>query len=562
MRIQPSAADSEALRQRRLGITALREEAAASHTELEGFLLYASAASLRARAAGLQRSARLSAYASSFYLELETTVLQELAVVEKAIQRLEKGFTIDDPIGLASVVQRTPPEILTEIFRWTLANELRGYSCEVNGRRVLTAPWRLTHVCRAWRNAAHGDGWLWSHVIIDACGLVGDLRVAYPLEALESQLRLSSVAPLKIEFRVDDSTTEMDHCSPLFSLLADQSHRWTHLTVAWGSSCSFLNSILARVTGHIDRLCYLFLDVQTHKSTGRWFSDLSDTFVVAPRLKDIRITNPVLTSHSPPIPFAWSNLTCLHLDGAIPGPPLLLRILEMAQNLIECELIENDVVDSPVDTSGQAVTLPHLLRLACEGHCSILPCLSAPELQDLHLLNSYIPRNLYIPEFLERSRCNLKRFRFASYDERAANIVDCPSTLVHLDLDWDNSSAYMVSVPDFPKIVVAALHYSKGLCPRLTSMCIASPQDRVKSELMDFEAALCEMVESRWNLPTDKRSLRGIRISTIIYSSDVRGRFEALKISGLKINDPAEPMPSISNERSRRTRNYFNWRWD
>ncbi|KAK7017317.1 hypothetical protein R3P38DRAFT_2986449 [Favolaschia claudopus] len=612
MRAQLLEANRESARLHQLELDSLLDEAAASHTEAEGFTLYSTAASLRAKASGLWRigSAGHFPWMRSIS-ETRDAVLRELTCVEKAIEQLESRFsrvnaiTETDSIVKPSALERLPPYILTEIFRWTLFPELHGHyrAISINGGKthVPTAPWPLTHVCQSWRTAARSDPWLWSLICVDvppdfdSAGI--DIRVAYPLPALKTQLQLSGTAPLRIKFRVViedlDLTLYTDHHIALLSALTEHSSRWTHLTLSWGQNAPFLD-VLSGIRGKVGQLRYLSLETEDLEDNelwptmlsnnhnvvapppSPWPSELNDLFASAPCLTKVEITKPDLLlpseSHSsvPPsinLKFPWPSITHLHIHAL---PTILLQIISATRAaLIECELEESE--DGDELTSVATLTLPHLLRLTCSSDCSLLPYLHAPNLHSLHLTTSgestHLPSPIHL--FLARSTSPLQTLRLYSHtdhrrtfneagDRFLAAIPPTCKTITHLDLDWNHRlrqfprPAPPFGSPKFPTNVLQSLsltpHHTDNSTPRLfphlTSIRIAAPKNHVKSELLAFEEALCEMVESRWDIRV-KPPLRSVWIPAYIHSADVRARFRALKESGLKVNDPGESMPSI-----------------
>ncbi|KAJ7173419.1 hypothetical protein C8R46DRAFT_871681, partial [Mycena filopes] len=65
--------------------------------------------------------------------------------------------------AISSPLRRIPPEVLAEIFTWTLPatwvlSERERFSCN-------DSPWLLTHVSRGWRATAISTSSLWSLVV-------------------------------------------------------------------------------------------------------------------------------------------------------------------------------------------------------------------------------------------------------------------------------------------------------------------------------------------------------------------------------------------------------------
>ncbi|KAJ7646956.1 hypothetical protein FB45DRAFT_708065, partial [Roridomyces roridus] len=63
-----------------------------------------------------------------------------------------------DNVSILSPLRRMPPEVLTDIFSWTLPalHPMHG-----NARDVNQSPWTLAQVCRRWRDVALSTSSLW-----------------------------------------------------------------------------------------------------------------------------------------------------------------------------------------------------------------------------------------------------------------------------------------------------------------------------------------------------------------------------------------------------------------
>ncbi|KAJ7609005.1 hypothetical protein FB45DRAFT_707482, partial [Roridomyces roridus] len=101
-----------------------------------------------------------------------STTRARLAVLEEGIVELEdrlkqlqseraalKALHEEDS-AILSPLRRVPPEILAEIFSWTLPGPDDGFA--LAGRKVKHSPWILGHICRRWRAIALSTPSLWS----------------------------------------------------------------------------------------------------------------------------------------------------------------------------------------------------------------------------------------------------------------------------------------------------------------------------------------------------------------------------------------------------------------
>ncbi|KAJ6539896.1 hypothetical protein DFH09DRAFT_1397099, partial [Mycena vulgaris] len=110
-----------------------------------------------------------SSLASAYIDELET----HIALIDKATLALSRRRTdlleaLDAHKSISSSIRRLPPEILGEIFSWSVNAAYHfGDISEVSGVLVHNAPWVLTRVCRRWSAVALGNLALWSMLFLD-----------------------------------------------------------------------------------------------------------------------------------------------------------------------------------------------------------------------------------------------------------------------------------------------------------------------------------------------------------------------------------------------------------
>ncbi|KAJ7871858.1 hypothetical protein B0H14DRAFT_2570584 [Mycena olivaceomarginata] len=183
-----------------------------------------------------------------------------------------------------------PTEILCEIFSWTLPHE---WVRTVISKAVPTAPWRLTHVCRKWRDAARGCANLWSCIRIDswAANRNTTFSTCYPLAALETQLELSSGVPLDVGFFTRCPNLELPEI-PLFEALVLHSNRWERLKIYPGTFCA-----LSGIKGQLALLHRL----EIPSGFSEWPDKIAGVFAVAPRLREVVLSDENFDNYSPDI---------------------------------------------------------------------------------------------------------------------------------------------------------------------------------------------------------------------------------------------------------------------
>ncbi|KAJ7138073.1 hypothetical protein C8R44DRAFT_661191, partial [Mycena epipterygia] len=66
-----------------------------------------------------------------------------------------------DNAAVISPLRRMPPELLGEIFSWTLPSIDEGETMNLTD-----SPWVLTHISSRWRAVAHSTPSLWSLILV------------------------------------------------------------------------------------------------------------------------------------------------------------------------------------------------------------------------------------------------------------------------------------------------------------------------------------------------------------------------------------------------------------
>ncbi|KAK7062463.1 hypothetical protein R3P38DRAFT_2835302 [Favolaschia claudopus] len=461
----------------------------------------------------------------------------------------------DEPtIFSLAPIRRVPPEILCEIFQWAVVD---GYTRKVSQWVAPTAPWKLTHICRAWRDVTRGCVRLWAifnitvwndipeYVHDEDTGMyiqeyydpVTDMQVkhycdptvtmstCFPPDALEAQLQLSQHADLEIEINIADWGQAL-HLSEALFTLAGQSHRWSRLTFKWAAPFEIF-SLLPEIKGRLGRLQYL--ELEPRMECDYWPIEFAEIFSLAPRLREIDITTPFPEDFPSSLSLPEQQLTHVRLHGPL---DLVLAILPLQKHtlvdvvirLIESE--ESSSVDPPV-----AVELPYLKRLSLTNDWGC-ECLVLPRLQSLELAGHIINT----PAILDRSQCHLQTLDL-SYCDTYTDIVSsmksphtCSLSHLRVDLGYDRE--------DFAKTILRALN-SSDVLPKLASLDLRASMNRKFRE--DVHIMIYDAIEYRWNLPTHNRTLVKIRLSPDnVFSDDVRRRFQRLGMEGLDVNDLQE----------------------
>ena len=129
--------------------------------------------------------------------------------------------------AILSPLRRVPPEVLGEIFSWTLPSLNEEWA---RGRSDTSeSPWMLAQISSYWRVISLSTSSLWSLVAIDYSENLHTLPPTYySLALVEAQIQRAQ--KLKIHFHgceTADSPTQIQ----MFQLLSQHSSRWEELSI-------------------------------------------------------------------------------------------------------------------------------------------------------------------------------------------------------------------------------------------------------------------------------------------------------------------------------------------
>ncbi|KAJ7846270.1 hypothetical protein B0H13DRAFT_2093563 [Mycena leptocephala] len=297
--------------------------------------------------------------------------------------------------AILSPLRRLPPEVLGEIFSWTLP------STEESRDRfsIGDSPWVLTHTSAYWRAVSISTSSLWSRFIFTYSGNC-DASTAYPLPSIEAQLQRSQ--KLQIHFHANSIASGYPW---IFELLSQHSSRWEELSLGLTSE---IVPLLTTLRGRLQSLKKLWIEWEGPESQT---VDSIDFFQTASTLVDASVYNKYRFVH---FAFPAHQLTRYQLDG----PWDMHRgILKLAPNLVEVRIeISFDV--QPWPDSTETLDLLRLRRLYL-SHPEVLGYFRVPALEELALKLSKDGQNHDLPtslhSFLDRSSCLLRRLTLRGY---------------------------------------------------------------------------------------------------------------------------------------------------
>ncbi|KAJ6530824.1 hypothetical protein DFH09DRAFT_1284992 [Mycena vulgaris] len=279
---------------------------------------------------------------------------------------------------ILSPLRRMPPEILGEIFSWTLPSLREGMSR--SRQDIADSPWVLTHISSRWRAAALSTPSLWSLVVLEF-----HENSSYSIPMLQTQIARAHALRINLYgYESMDPRSQIE----IFQCLADRSARWEELFIE-------LTSDLVPLLGALEQRLPLLRKLQVAVQSIQCFQTASALF-------DVRILNEY---RHVPILLPAHQLTQYTLDG----PWEVHRgILKLTRNLVEASVFVRFDNEEPWPEDAEIINLMCLQRLFV-SHPEVMRYLKAPALHaiSIRVIQSEEPIH-HLEPFLLRSSCNLR----------------------------------------------------------------------------------------------------------------------------------------------------------
>ncbi|KAJ7618987.1 hypothetical protein DFH06DRAFT_1306556 [Mycena polygramma] len=330
---------------------------------------------------------------------------EEIAKLRAQLMHLEEerasGFSYRARNSvILSPLRRMPPEVLGEIFVWTLPSPAAPLVSLVCSKfRMGASPWVLTQISSRWRTIALSTPRLWSRIIV----YFRRNGSGYPLALVKAHLERSQ--RLKIHFYGHSQAASQPQIE-LFNLLAQHSSRWEELSIGLTAAIVPLLPALRDRLPSLKRLWIQWQDAESQTV------ESLDCFQTAPSLVEVGVYNEFRFL---PTAFPIHQLTRYHLDG----PWAVHReLLKQASNLIEAR-IEIDFDHDPWPEQDEIIDLHHLRRLYISD-VHLLRSLRVPVLEELA---TWVPRNAIdtlpadLDSLVNRSACPLRRLCLRGYPD-------------------------------------------------------------------------------------------------------------------------------------------------
>lgn len=313
------------------------------------------------------------------------------------MERWDIQSKVDRHAAILSPMRRLPPEILSAIFQWTLPlpNARPAF--------VTQSPWNISRVCGRWRAICLASPHLWSHISIQSTR-------HFPSDALLAQLERSRPRPLSIHFSFEGINPNMK----TLGLLLATSGRWETIWLLRPPKTTILRfNTLTSPSGRPP----IMLRTLTFKRSDD--SETCTAFAAAPLLTDVRIDGS-------------------HRRLLVPYPQLKRLRVQMPRTpdrLVTATALTHLTLGKasaslPPPSYPTPVRLPRVRALfVADGR--YLESLLLPALEDV-----CVQANAqFLPNFIERSECALRRLTVLEPMLDAGPVLACTPALRELRLN-------------------------------------------------------------------------------------------------------------------------------
>ncbi|KAJ7625669.1 hypothetical protein FB45DRAFT_1005025 [Roridomyces roridus] len=361
-------------------------------------------------------------------------------------------------VAILSPLRRVPPEILAEMFSWTLpTSDMDGTVADLG-----LSQWVVSRVSSRWRATALATPLLWSTIFV--C-----FGKAYPpsLDMVKAQMDRSRSLNLKIHFfgsEEGDSASQIE----IFLFLSQQSDRWEYLTMQLTSNLAPRLNVIRGCLSSLRRLW-----IQWDNAGSALGIDSIECFGTAPLLVEAGCQS---ESHFISMLLPAHQLTCYRANGPWEDHKILLK---NAHHLVEASIFVQFPWWQSPGTDGEVIVLPHLRHLFV-SNAEILDHLRAPTLVELaiRMLHGSPPMLNHLGPFFDRSSCAPHRLclRGALDASSTAAIlqqyafINSLRLVIHLPLAFDDNTLTNVVNAHITLLTIGETH----LFPHLVEISFGS----------------------------------------------------------------------------------------
>ncbi|KAJ7113305.1 hypothetical protein C8R43DRAFT_131422 [Mycena crocata] len=412
----------------------------------------------------------------------------------------------------AAIIQRIPPEILTDIFMICVQNSryryhsgdhywYPNYGYSVDDPRE--SPTVLTHVCAFWRDVASKTPRLWDRLTLYFPKTTLSGRQSHTASIMKALVRRSNPHPITVVIGSADfeagGGVPLDFLPTLASL---QELRDRVETLSLQIAIPYFQHLLAAIpTPTFSRLGAVTLRLNSSRDRKIPLKDILEFFRLSSSIHSLYVDYSDLTGDISTPNFPLSNLTDLHLYSSL-NYVEMRTILARCTSLCTCRFDGLNTLSTPLHGDPTMHTLPALKTL---------------RVQTTTVGPSFFFFEVFTLPNLRHLDANLSGWTAEPLLalQRRSQFALTSLLLEHVEMDPTDFLRFLARIPtleklhlgDFPSEVIAALRYR----PRETSAIILPVLKElwIEAESNDLVAGgneLVDMILSRWDLPmrTDK----------------------------------------------------------
>ncbi|KAF9478380.1 hypothetical protein BDN70DRAFT_994286 [Pholiota conissans] len=245
-------------------------------TESEEWLIRESLMKTLAETQRLRRSLRDN------QRHIDKSVVSSIIEKEKEALKEQKHF-VQVRRRILSPIRRLPPEVLCEIFEWYACWQQEAFQ---NPRRVRfrDLPWKLSHVCRYWRETTLWVPSLWNHLPSADLSIQDPLRLRRHYGIFSELLQRSRNSLLTVD--ISSPLINDDHPPLVLDLLMSHSESWGRVCIdAPVGAVAKMGAIKNRLTS-LSRLKLILWSSERNSEPNL---ERLDIFEDAPKLKELLV---------------------------------------------------------------------------------------------------------------------------------------------------------------------------------------------------------------------------------------------------------------------------------
>ncbi|KAF8211822.1 hypothetical protein K438DRAFT_1808022 [Mycena galopus ATCC 62051] len=363
--------------------------------------------------------------------------------------------------AIISPLRRMPPELLSEIFSWTLPSISESLERE---EYMAEGPWTVSHTNTCWRVVSLSTPSLWSQITA----------------------QIQRAEELKIHFYGSERADSGSQIQ-IFQLLSQHSSRWKELGLGLTSQ---IVPLLTALQDRVPSLKRVWIHDQRDRQESQAAVQSINCFQSAPSLLDFGVS----AKHGfIPMKAPVHQLTRFQFRGPWEWHKGVLRL---TQRLLQASIVIDDGEFG--EDTDEIINLSHLRKLYISDPAA-LSALRAPALQELSFW--FDPDQpdilLHLETFVGRSACRLRRLCLTGSPDSSTTleILQKIPSIDELVISTDEPKREVRQNTDtlMEALTVSNLAGATVIAPHLSLMLFAC-----KKETCFNYAAYLRMVQSRW----------------------------------------------------------------